>query len=181
VLPVSPGKITVETTKLVSKPESSSGQSRGFIQDSAQDDKEETHCESMIDGWVLDTNSVSYHFTKEEGKKDRDWFDLGNKSSTAAACWRFKTLHKSIGTSGKLHFYLKYRMARTVQVPQVDRQELTLKWSEQRVVTVDPGATWKIVFERFDGKIIEFGTAASDPYLRVRAAGNVLTISTPPP
>src|SRR5262249_7504530 len=132
-LPTTPGNLELQITTMVSRRETQDRETQRFQQDSSQDDKDETHCENVEPGWLVDVNSVAYHLTREEGRKDHDWYDNGPRSSSTAVCWSFKTLHHGLGTSGKLTVYLSYKRYRDVSAPEMSPQPVKLAWLDSKV------------------------------------------------
>ena len=182
ILPVNSGSYQVVTTKMADITQSEIATCNGLIWDSAQDDIDKTQGCNMSDGWTCDRNSVNYSFTRREGDQNNDWFDLGNASTSTFAGWHFKTLHKLFGTSGKLTVNLSYTRHKIVTQPVTTTGGLVnLEWGETKVETIDPQASWKIVYHQFDGRTFEFSSSEdSNPYLKITSLGNEIQIKTVP-
>lgn len=197
-LPPQPGRVVLMTTRRLAHRITQDFTSHEFPQDSSQDDLEILHCQNMTDGWFFDINSARYEFKTihlehslpiiggrniqlVQGEPGNDWFDLGNHSTSTAACWKFKTLHKGLGTSGKLYFFIKGRMYRDEATRESHEQSIDMCWGDSRAVIVDSTARWVLKFFEFDGRQIDFGSAdSSNPFVRVSAVGNVVTVKTAP-
>jgi hypothetical protein len=139
---------------------------------------------------VFDINSASVEWEKTTvqfpgfqrvtvnwiaGDENTDWFNLGNQSTSTAACWRFKTLHKGLGNSGKLHFFINGLTYQNVATEQTQSQGYNLAWAESRAFNLKPGASWIIRFQTFDGTVVDFPGGKS-PWVEVTQAGSVVTI-----
>lgn len=182
VLPTSPGYFILQTSSLADVRQEAADSCNGLIWDSSQDDKDEIHGCNMSDGWQCEINSVTYSFSRQEGDKGTDWFDLGNASTTTYVGWHFKTLVKHWATSGKLTANLNYRKWKTVSQKQTTTGDNTpLQWGESKVLTVDPTATWKLTFYQFNGVSKDYATSdSSNPYLKIGTAGNQISIKIIP-
>lgn len=182
ILPINSGSYQVVVTKATNIPQSEIATCNGLIWDSAQDDIDKVQGCDMSDGWSCDRNSVTYSFTRREGDQNNDWFDLGNVSTPTFVGWHFKTLHKLFGTSGKLTVNLTYTRYKTITQPVTTTgPSVNLLWGETKVETVDPQASWKIVYHQFDGRIFEFSSSEeTNPYLKITTLGNQIQLTTIP-
>ena len=64
--------------------------------------------------------------------------------------------------------------------PAVERTiSRNINWGEQKVETVPNGASWKLIYHRFDGRDFEIATAdETNAYFKVRVIANQVTITT---
>jgi len=179
ILPPTPGSYEMIYTTMENKREVVQDFCQGLIWDSSQDDYEAIHGCHMQDGWICDINSVEYDLMRTEGRKGKDWYDKGNASTPTYVGWKFKTLHKGLGTSGKLTVTLKYQKYRYIKTPVERIVSRNINWGEQKVETVPNGATWKLIYHRFDGKDFEIAsTDETNAYFKVKATANQVTITT---
>jgi uncharacterized protein YxeA len=182
LLPNNPGTYQLFITKATDVTHSENASCPNLIWDSSENDIDATSGCNMSDNWVCDRNSVSYALTREQGRKDHDWFDYGNASTPTFVGWHFKTQHKGLGTSGKLTVTLNYRRYKTVTEPVTTPQAvISLSWGSSKVETIDPSATWKLTYTEFDGRSFDFASSEqSNPYLKISTAGNQIQIITIP-
>ena len=180
-VPASPGSARLVVTRKILQREWQDGTGPEWIWDASQKDVDKVECHSVEPGWTLDATSVQYDIVAQQGKKDSDWYDHGNKSTLLAACWQFKAVHRVIRQSGKLTARLRFRMFRDVLADEVETRDITLDWHGQRVEDIPAGATWKLVYTQFDGRQFEMnGTDSSNPYVQVKTGASSITIKTLP-
>lgn len=182
VLPPAPGYYVLQTTQLATVRQEVGDSFGNLVWDSSDDDIDEIKGVSMSDGWECIPNTVSYVFTRVQGSQGGDWFDLGNASTPTFAGWHFKTEHHGFGTSGKLTVTLNFRKWKNVsQLQTVSTPNTPLHWGDVHAITVDPTATWKIIFYQFDGSIKEYiASEHTNPYLWIDTAGNSISIKLIP-
>ncbi|MEG9435378.1 hypothetical protein JAO29_04270 [Edaphobacter sp. HDX4] len=182
VLPPAPGYYILQTSALGDTRQEIPDSCTGLIWDSSDNDDDAVRGANMTDGYQCMTETVSYHFTREEGDQGSDWFDLGNASTATFVGWHFKTEHHGLGTSGKLTVNLNFRKYKNVQQMQTAVGPSTpLLWGDSKVITIDPSATWKITFNQFNGVSKDYSSSdRSNPYLSISSAGNQLTLKVIP-
>jgi hypothetical protein len=182
VLPISPGTYDLQTTKSVQVAQQVSAVCGNLVWDSSDDDQDMVQGCNMSDDWQCIRESVRYSFSRCEGDQGSDWFDLGNASTTTFVGWHFKTEHHGLGTSGKLTVNLNYQKTHNVpQTQTTDTGNLALAWGDAKVLTVDPTASWKIVYHQFNGETKEYASSdKSNPYIRIVSAGNQISLSVIP-
>lgn len=180
ILPKDAGTYELVTTKMANVNKSENVVCSGLIWDSSTNDDESTKGCNMSDGWSCDRNSVSYIFSRCEGGQNSSWWDLGNQSSSTYVGWKFRTERHHIGTSGKLTVDLHYTRNKTVSESQTTSSGATsLSWGDSKALSIDPQATWKIVYHQFDGKTKEFVSSDdTNPYLKIKTIGNQVQIIT---
>lgn len=179
VLPPSPGTYDLIYTTMEDKRETAQDFCQGLVWDSSQDDYEAIQGCHMADGWICDVKTVTYDLTREEGRKGKDWYDKGNASTLTYVGWKFKTLHKGLGTSGKLTVTIKYEKYRYTKIPLEHIVSKNINWGEQKVETIPNGATWKLIYHRFDGNDFEIASSdESNAYFKVKVTANQITITT---
>jgi hypothetical protein len=181
-LPATPGFFVLQTTKLVDVRQTVRDTCNNLVWDSSDDDVDLVQGCNMSDGWQCARETVSYWFSRCEGDQGSDWFDLGNASTTTFAGWHFKTEHHGLGTSGKLTANLNFSKWKDVPQEQTtDGDQTPLNWGDSRVLTIDPTATWKILFHQFNGVVKEYAASDStNPYLTIASAGSEVSIKVIP-
>ena len=182
VLPTAPGTYDLQTSKSGTVPQQVGDSCGNLVWDSSDDDQDMVQGCNMTADWQCLRETVSYHFTREEGNPGSDWFDLGNASTSTFVGWHFKTEHHGLGTSGKLTVTLNYQKTRNVpQTQTTDTGDLALAWGDSKILTFDPAASWKITFHQFDGVTKEYAsTDETNPYIKIAAIGNQISIKALP-
>lgn len=185
VLPPSPGYVVLATSSLATVRQEVADSCNGLIWDSSNDDDDSTKGCSMTDGWQCMRETVTYHFSRQEGDQPASWQDLGNQSTSTYVGWHFKTEHHGnpFGPdSGKLTVNLNYRKYKDVQQPTNSVGASTpLNWGDSKVITVDSSSTWKLTFYEFNGVSKDYASSdRSNPYLSISSAGNQLTLKVIP-
>ena len=178
VLPKNAGTYELVTTKMANVEKRENVVCGGLIWDSGTNDDESTKGCNMSDGWSCDRNSVTYTHSRWEGSPR----DLGNQSTPTFVGWKFRTERIHIGTSGKITIDLHYTRYKTVTEPQTISSGITnLSWGDTKALTIDPTATWKIIYHEFDGKTIEFvASDETNTYLKIKTIGNQIQVKTMP-
>jgi hypothetical protein len=182
ILPTAPGTYDLQTSKSGTVPQQVGDSCSNLVWDSSSDDDDSVKGCNMVADWVCLRETVSYHFTRQEGDQGDAWLDLGNASTTTFVGWHFKTEHHRFGTSGKLTVTLNYQKTRNVpQTQTTDTGNLALAWGDAKIVTFDPAASWKITFHQFDGVTKEYDSDDStNPYIKIVAIGNQISIKALP-
>jgi hypothetical protein len=186
VLPSSFGSYILETTQTVDTTlyEDKICPNLSWNTHSGNDDGTIKGC-PMEDGWICDVNSVHpINFRNEEGSMNSDWFDRGSVSSTTFAGWNYlaTTRHGPFGHYGGLTIDIAYKRFKKTQVLRTSvNPDQPLQWGDEKVLTIDPSAQWKLTFIQFDGKKKE--VAASEqlsPYVKVNSVANHIEIKLAP-
>ena len=132
-------------------------------------------------GWFIQPSDVSFCVTWAVG----DWADCGNRSNPTNAIWNVKAVHHhgwpAPGTSGQVHFVLKWTeyQYRSVDIPA--EQVSKLEWGASRIFEVPAAGTWTAKYVDFRGKSFDIGSAAfTNPYIQVITSGNSVIIATVP-
>jgi hypothetical protein len=182
VLPNTPGTYDLQTIKTVQVPQQVSDVCGNLVWDSSDDDQDMVQGCSMTGDWVCLRETVTYHFSRQEGDQGNAWFDLGNASTPTFVGWHFKTEHHGLGTSGKLTVDLHYQKTHNVtQTQTTDTGSMVFNWGDTKVITVDPTASWKIIYNQFNGVSKEYDTSdKTNPYIRIVSAGNQISLSAIP-
>ena len=182
VLPNTPGTYDFQTTKTVILPQTVSAVCSGLIWDSSDDDDDSIKGCNMDGDWQCLRETVTYHFSRQEGNPGDAWFDLGNASTSTFVGWHFKTEHHGMGTSGKLTVDLNYQKTHNIsQTQTTDTGTMVFSWGDTKVLTVDPTASWKITYHEFNGVTKEYASSdSSNPYIRIATAGNQISLSVIP-
>lgn len=172
----------LQTSKSGTVPQQVGDSCSNLVWDSSDDDKDMVQGCNMTADWQCLRETVSYHFTRQEGDQGNAWFDLGNASTSTFVGWHFKTEHHGLGTSGKLTVTLNYQKTRNVpQTQTTDTGDLALAWGDSKILTFDPTASWKITFHQFDGVTKEYAsTDETNPYIKIVAMGNQISIKALP-
>lgn len=139
----------------------------------------------MEEGWICDVNSVHpINFRNEEGRMNVDWFDRGSASAPTFAGWNFlaTTRHGPFGNYGGLTIDLAYKRFKKTQVLRTKVfPEIPLQWGDEKVVSINPTAQWKLIFKQFDGKKKEIASSEQlSPYLKVNSLGSRIEIKLAP-
>jgi hypothetical protein len=179
ILPFNAGTYELIINRMVDQTNTIAKSCSNKIWDSSQDDIDQIQGCPVDGGWMINTESVKPNFIHAEG----EWQNLGNVSTTTAAQWHFKTIHKTWGTSGKINVTLTYNESQTVKVPQTYSEGVApIFWGDSPVLTYDPTITsWTLIYREFDGKVIQYITSNSDnPYFKANNIGNHIQINTVP-
>lgn len=163
-------KVTTYETKDIVSPE--------MKQESNKDDlKSVLHCWDAELGWFVKKESVGYRLTGEEGRKSKEWWDNGNHSTDKKACFAFTTIHKKIGTSGKIYFNLTFTQYRNLVSLVIDTLlNSQINYTELRTFELPDGNSWKVKFLQFDGEVYEFNSNFETNYFKFTREGNFLVM-----
>ncbi len=97
-----------------------------------------------------------------------------NQNNPTRVTYNVKTEHISAGTSGIIDFCIRFEEEQNQQYPKDQTTSYDVKWGDQK--TFVPAAnwlSWKLTFECFDNRHIEFvGADSKDPYLKIESQGN---------
>ena len=133
-------------------------------------------------GWTIIPSTVTPIITWSQGTQgpDQDWWIESNCSNQTTACLCVSTEHHRFGTSGKVHFTMKY----IAQQPGTEKSggEIggPLSWGYRGVWDAKGVSSWKLILTRFDGRRIEISGPYSDEFIRVTTSGSQVTIQSYP-
>jgi hypothetical protein len=161
-----------------------------FAQESGDDDikcggehgDQAVHIAYPDSGWRVVPSSVTWQITWSQGHEgvDNDFWLAQNCSSGTTACLCVSTEHHRFGTSGKVHFRIKFTEEKDITNSETVTTPVKVGWGESRVLSIPAGATWTGQYTRFDGKVQQFAGPYDDSFLRVTQTGGVLTLATAP-
>ena len=133
-------------------------------------------------GWRVIPSTVKWVVTWSQGKEgvDEDWWLAKNCSTYVSACLCVSTEHHGRGTSGKVHFLIKYDAERDTTSKESKTHKLSLGWGDHQVIELENGASWTASYARFDGQTPSLGKDYSDAFLTVSQSGSTVNFRTVP-
>jgi hypothetical protein len=155
-----------------------------IAQESDRDDLEGVpHCWYADPGWKVDRNSVAKIVDWSQGEQGNgmDWWWTNNLSTDQAACWGLTTVHHGLGTSGKVHFRLRFEETRDVEVAvEGPPRTVSLEWGSVREFSIPQGAAWRATYD-FEGRQTVITRPGSiGPYVRADMTETSVTFATVP-
>ncbi|HEY4355767.1 MAG TPA: hypothetical protein VGN16_08480 [Acidobacteriaceae bacterium] len=91
------------------------------------------------------------------------------------------TERKGTGTSS-VNFTINFQETCAKEVPNTVGDTIDLTWGDTKTVKLPGGSQWKVSLDAFDGTHADFTkTDSSNPFVKVIAAPDAVTVTTPPP
>ncbi|WP_437641796.1 hypothetical protein [Sorangium sp. So ce854] len=179
VLPPSPGTIVLKKRKLTPRSQVKPVSSYSWRQHSSDDDLSEHYCADPPPAeWSVVPGSATFIIEWSQGRLNEDWF-YNWERDRPSVCFKVTTIHRVLGTSGKVNFHFDYQIERTWDEVSWDEERVSLGWGDSRSYDLKPGE-WKVVFDSFDGRHYEIAGSESTNSLVVRAAPLSVQIAAPP-
>lgn len=88
---------------------------RTFLLNAFKEDLVDKLCTPSHSGWKVISSSIELVIESSTGVKNRDW-NYRKVGSGTKTCYQIEVFNNSAGSSGKLEYYLKYDIERSVEV-----------------------------------------------------------------
>lgn len=178
-LPASPGKLEVQTSRPATVTDLVHVTTMQYNVQSDRDDHDLVVCGPNEDApRSIVPGSVKMQVDRKEGSTSTD---RPVRTNNPSVCWHWRTEHHGVGTSDKVWFHFEYDVTvprQTVATATIPLS--TMKWGDSRVVDLN-GATYKLVFDAFDGTHNEYSTQTqSDRYITMAPDGAGLRVAARP-
>jgi hypothetical protein len=190
VLPERMGTVTITTTVLRAGTTTQNVTTTElFKQESGTDDirckgehaDQARHVAWPHSGWRVLPDSVDWILYWHQGTEgpDKDFWKE-NCSTPAIACQCVTTVKQLIGTSGKVHFWIKYTEEKDTNENEISSTDFPLGWGESRNSPLPLLSTWTGSYHRFDGKEFQFAGPYKDNFLWVTQTPSTVTLQSAP-